>query len=182
MIKKYLKKVLAMLRGNILLDTYIKQGLVIGKNCSIQKGVIFDYSHSWHIFIGNNVTIAPGARIIAHDASTKRHLNYTRIGKIIINDNVFIGAGSIILPGVTIGKNSIIGAGSVVTKHVQENVVVAGNPAKEIYKLEKFIAKRREEMKNVPIFTENYTMSKNVTDLMKKEMNEKMIKGVGYIV
>ncbi len=49
-----------------------------------------------------------------------------------IEDNVWVGAGAIILPGVTIRKNSIVGAGSVVTKDVAESVVVAGNPAKVI--------------------------------------------------
>ena len=71
-------------------------------------------------------------QLIAHDASMKRHLGYTLIGKITIGNKVFIGAGSIILPGATIGDNSVIAAGSVVTKDVPENVVVGGNPAKII--------------------------------------------------
>jgi acetyltransferase-like isoleucine patch superfamily enzyme len=51
---------------------------------------------------------------------------------IILDDNVWIGAGSIILPNVRIGKNSVVGAGSVVTKDVAAYSVVAGNPAKLI--------------------------------------------------
>jgi maltose O-acetyltransferase len=182
MFNKIISKILYRFRGIINLDTYIKQGLVIGKNCSIQSGVTFDYSHSWHIIIGDNVTIAPGARILAHDASMKRHLNYTRIGKVIIYNNVFIGAGSIILPGVTIGENSIIGAGSVVAKNVPENVVVAGNPIREIYKLDKFLAKCKEEMKNVPVFNEDYTIKRNISKGMKNEMNNKMINSIGYVI
>ena len=61
--------------------------------------------------------------ILAHDASTKRHLNYAKIGNVVIEDKVFIGAGSIILPGVRISKNSIIGSGSVVTKDITKNSV-----------------------------------------------------------
>ena len=53
------------------------------------------------------------------------------IGKIVIDD-AWIGTNAIIFPGVHIGKNSVVGAGSVVTKDVDENVVVAGNPAKVI--------------------------------------------------
>ncbi len=49
-----------------------------------------------------------------------------------IGKNVWIGSGAIVLPGVTIGDNSIVGAGSVVTKNVEPNSVVAGNPAKFI--------------------------------------------------
>ena len=51
---------------------------------------------------------------------------------VIINENVWVGAQSIILPGVTIGPDSIIGAGSVVKKDVEANTIVAGNPAKFI--------------------------------------------------
>lgn len=50
----------------------------------------------------------------------------------IIGNNVWIGAGAIILAGVSIGDNSVIGAGSVVTKNVEADTVVAGNPAREI--------------------------------------------------
>jgi acetyltransferase-like isoleucine patch superfamily enzyme len=52
--------------------------------------------------------------------------------KVIIEDNVFIGAHSTILKGVTIGKNSVIGACSVVTKNIPPNEIWAGNPAKFI--------------------------------------------------
>ena len=55
---------------------------------------------------------------------------------IVIGENVWIGSNSTILPGVTIGKGSIIAAGAVVTKDVDENVVVGGVPAKFIKKIE----------------------------------------------
>ena len=48
-------------------------------------GVVIDYSHSWHITIGDDVTLAPHVHILAHDASTKMHLNYARIGKVRID-------------------------------------------------------------------------------------------------
>lgn len=53
-----------------------------------------------------------------------------------IADNVFVGTGSMILKGVSIGRNSVVGAGSVVTKDVPENVIVAGNPARIVKSLE----------------------------------------------
>ena len=55
-------------------------------------------------------------------------------GDIIIEDDVWIGAGSIITAGVTIGKGTVIGAGSVVTKDIPQNVIAAGVPAKIINK------------------------------------------------
>lgn len=88
-------------------------GLVVGENSSIQPGVIFDYSHCWLIRIGDNVTIAPEAYILAHDASSKHSIGYTTIGMVKIEDAVFIGARAVILPGVNIGKGSIIAAGTV---------------------------------------------------------------------
>jgi maltose O-acetyltransferase len=51
---------------------------------------------------------------------------------VTIGDNVWIGGGAIILPGVTIGKNSVIGAGSVVTKSIPDNSVAVGNPCRVI--------------------------------------------------
>lgn len=66
----------------IWLEDYIKMGMKVGENCRIQPGVIFDYSHCWLINIGNNVTIAPQAYLLAHDASTKPIINYTKIGSI----------------------------------------------------------------------------------------------------
>ena len=54
------------------------------------------------------------------------------VSPVVIEDNVFIGTGAMVLKGVHIGKNSVIGAGSIVTKSIPENVVAAGNPAKVI--------------------------------------------------
>lgn len=68
-----------------------------------------------------------------HPLDAEQRKNWKTIGaKINIGNNVWIGAGAIVLPGVTISDNSIIGAGSVVTKDVPRNCVVAGNPAKII--------------------------------------------------
>lgn len=60
-----------------------------------------------------------------------------------VYDNVFIGADSIILPGVKIGPNSVVGAGSVVTKDVMPGSIVGGSPAKKIGEYESLLEKRR---------------------------------------
>ena len=54
---------------------------------------------------------------------------------IVIEDNVWLGAGSTVMKGVTIGRNSVIGAGSVVTKDIPADVIAAGNPCRIIRKL-----------------------------------------------
>jgi len=70
--------------------------------------------------------------------NTFQETQYTgdKEGKIIIQDDAWIGAGAIILPNVTIGKGAVVGAGAVVTKDVPPYTVVAGVPAKEIKKLD----------------------------------------------
>ncbi|MDE5413798.1 acyltransferase [Alkalihalobacterium chitinilyticum] len=166
----------------IWLEDYIKLGLQIGENCSIQPGVILDYSHCWLIKIGNNVTIAPQAYILAHDASTKRLNNYTKISSVTIEDNVFIGARALIMPGVTIGKNSIVAAGSIVTKSVPAESVVAGNPARIITTLEEYMYKKNNELLQSPnVFDYKYTLNGNISNEQKNIMYLELKNKIGFI-
>lgn len=139
--------IIQKLRGETPTEKLVKMGLTVGRNFSRQKGCIIDDSHCWLITIGNNVTLASRVCILAHDASTKMFLNYTKIGLVEIGNNVFIGAGSIILPNVKIGNNVIIGAGSIVTKDIPDNSLVVGNPAKIIGSTSEYIDKNKELMK-----------------------------------
>lgn len=178
---KFFKLLLFTLRGEAGIETLVGLGLKVGRNCDFQPGVKIDESHCCLIEIGNDVTLAPRVMILAHDASMKRHLGYTKIGKVKIGNNVFIGAGTIVLPNVCIGDNSIIGAGSVITKDIPENVVASGNPARVLCSLKEFLSKHTEAMNNSPMFGEEYTINKNVNQKMKHEMNNR-IDGVGYII
>lgn len=159
----------------------VKKGLRVGNNFSRQGECIIDIGHCWLITIGNNVTLAPRVHILAHDASTKKHLGYTKIGLVNIGDNVFVGAGSIVLPGVKIGENSIIGAGSVVTKDIPPNTVAAGNPAKVICGTNEYIYKHKNHMKQRPVFDRRWTIAYNISDHQKEVMYEKLRDGIGYI-
>lgn len=181
-IENILRKIYHCVFRHNPVQEHIKRGLVVGKNFKMLKEVIIDHSHTWHIEIGDDVTLAPRVHILAHDASTKNHLNYTRIGKVKIGNRVFVGAGSIILPGVTIGDNVVVGAGSVVTRDIPDGQVVAGNPARIICAIDKYIAKKRDEMNIFPCFGEEYTLRENVTVDMKNEMNIKMKGKIGYII
>lgn len=80
--------------------------------------------------IGDDFVSAPGAIILSHDASPFMHIGKYRVEKTRIGNRVFLGANSVVLPGVTIGDNVIVGAGSVVTKNIPSDVVIAGNPAR----------------------------------------------------
>jgi maltose O-acetyltransferase len=160
----------------------VKQGLVVGHNFAMLEDVSIDPCHTWHIVIGNDVTLAPRVQILAHDASTKRHFGRTRIGKVSIGDRVFVGASSIILPGVTIGSDVIIGAGSVVTGDIPDGVVVAGNPARVLCPLTEFLKRRSAEMAVSPEFGMEYTIRGNITEQRKADMNARMKNRFGYVV
>ena len=167
----------------VLIDVYRKMGVQIGKDCKFQFGVIIDYSHYWLIKIGNNVTLAPNVHILSHDASTKNDLNFTKIGLVEIKNNVFVGAGSIILPGVIIGENTIIGAGSVVSKEIPANSVAAGNPCRVICKYDDYILKQSTLMNSENCFNESYTLRGNVTEAKMKEMVKVLEKHkIGFVI
>lgn len=80
-----------------------------------------------HVMLGPNVVIATAAHPIA-PALREKGLQYNK--PVRIGNNCWLGAGVLVMPGVTIGDNSIIGAGSVVTKDVPANVIAVGNPCK----------------------------------------------------
>lgn len=87
------------------------------------------------ISIGDNCFIAPGVHIYTatHPLNAKERISGLEYGKpVTIGNNVWIGGGSIINPGVQVGDNVVIGSGSVVTKDVPDNVVIGGNPARII--------------------------------------------------
>lgn len=90
------------------------------------------------ITIGDDVQIGPNVQLLTpthpvEPAPRRDKLEAAR--PISIGDNVWIGGGAIVLPGVTVGENSVIGAGAVVTRDVPPNVVVVGNPARVVRSL-----------------------------------------------
>lgn len=87
------------------------------------------------ITIGRDVQIGPNVQLLTptHPLEPElRQAKYEAAKPIVIEDNVWLGGGAIVLAGVTIGKNSVIGAGAVVTKDIPANVVAVGNPARII--------------------------------------------------
>jgi maltose O-acetyltransferase len=159
-----------------------RAGAVIGERVNIQGGVVIDPSHACHIEIGDDVTLATRVHILAHDASTKRYLGFTRLGKVKIGNRVFIGGLSIILPGVAIGDDVVIGAGSVVCRDIPSGSVAAGNPAKVICSIQDFLDRRKKEMEIYPRFGIEYTDEVDVNHKLGGEMNQAMKDRFGYIL
>lgn len=177
----YLKEFVYRIRGEYTTERLVSMGMKVGKNFKRLNGVILDPGHCWLIEIGDNVTIAPRVHVLCHDASTKTFLNYTKIGRVIIGSNVFIGAESVILPNVKIGDNVIIGANSTVTHDIPDNTVAAGTPAKVICTLDDYLNKERSRMADSPCYGEEYTLRADVS--MEKRMQQKSeLDGIiGYI-
>ena len=148
-----IRSIINRLRGNMDLPSLIKNGLTVGEDVFINYGCIIDRSFCYLVTIGNHVTLAPNVHILAHDASTKRELGYTKMGKVTIGDHVFIGAGTVVLPGVSIGDRVVVGAGSVVTRDIPGGSVAAGNPAKVICTYDEYMEKQKNLMESMHTFS-----------------------------
>ncbi|MEB1810217.1 MAG: sugar O-acetyltransferase [Bacillaceae bacterium] len=128
-----------------------------GENVYIEPSFRCDYGYNIHvgenffanfdcvfldvceIRIGDNCMIAPGVHIYTatHPLNATERISGAEYGRrVAIGDNVWIGGGAIINPGVTIGNNAVIASGAVVTKDVPDQVVVGGNPARILKKIE----------------------------------------------
>ncbi|WP_337251583.1 sugar O-acetyltransferase [Maribacter halichondriae] len=128
-----------------------------GKGFYVENPFICDYGYNIHwgensyanfgciildaapVHIGKNVMLAPAVKIFTatHPLEYEaRNSGIESAKPVVIGDNVWIGGGAILNPGVSIGNNSVIGSGSVVTKDIPENVVAAGNPCKVIKPIE----------------------------------------------
>jgi maltose O-acetyltransferase len=135
------RPILEELLGSIAPDAHIRPPLYVdyGSYITVGSGTFANYGLTAldvaPITIGNDVQIGPNVQLLTPthplDAEQRR-AKLEAAEPIVIEDNVWLGGGAIVLPGVTIGTNSVIGAGAVVTKDVPPNVVAVGNPAKVI--------------------------------------------------
>ena len=126
---KWRLKALRALGHYVGSDVYIPSDLTITQDFTGERG---------SLFLGDRVSIAPKCIfvLVSHPNSSevKKTISF-KPPFIRIENDAWIGAGAIILPGLTIGEGSIVGAGAVVTKDVPPHSVVAGNPARVIKKL-----------------------------------------------
>ncbi len=168
-----IETVKARVRGIKTVRDLERIGFKHGRNLHIQEWCLIDPGHCMLISVGDDVTIAPRCHILAHDASTKMYLGYTRIAETRLGSRVFVGAGTTILPGVTIGDDVIIGAGSVVTKDLPSGGVYVGNPARYIKSTQEYLERQKEQLEKSVVFDSSYTVD-NADERRLKDLVEKV--------
>jgi acetyltransferase-like isoleucine patch superfamily enzyme len=107
----------------------------VGPGTSIERGNLF--MSEGGVAIGRDVLLAPHCKFITHQHTFNEldkpiYEQALEYGRIVIEDGAWLGAGTIVLPGVRIGKGAVVGAGSVVTRSVPAFEIWAGNPARKI--------------------------------------------------
>jgi len=120
-------------------SVYRKCGVKIGRNVFVGFQVLMDAEYPEYIEIEDEVSIGPGASIMAHSPGSMFHerfkIYHEQPKKVTIKRGAWIATGAVILPGVTVGEGAIVAAGAVVSKDVPPYTMVAGNPARPVQEL-----------------------------------------------
>lgn len=166
----------------LYLKRLVKHGLVVGSDFQMEKGCNIDANFPWLIEIGNNVTFASNVCLLAHDGSTKKLVGYSKVGKVSVGDNVFIGYGSIVMPNVHIGDGCVVGANSVVTRSLPNGVVAAGSPAKVLMTVEEFEERTKKVTKSGGGVYGSEFLRASITYDRMQQMREELDGGMGLIL
>jgi maltose O-acetyltransferase len=154
------------------LDGLKRAGMIVGDEVFVGRGCYFDPDFCFLITIEDRVTITVDVIVLVHDASTKRATGWSRVAPVTIGTGAFVGARSIILPGVTIGAGAVVGAGSVVRHDVSPHSVVAGNPAKVVSGEGRFVDRHRRAVDDgAPTWPrQGWTNATGITPERRREM------------
>lgn len=164
-----LREKLQYYRYRVRMSDLVARGLVLGRNVTVAASAYIDSAYPYLISIGDNCSISNEVRLLAHDATTFKFTGgHSRLGKIDIRDNCFIGERAIILPGVTIGPNVLVAAGSVVNRDIPPNSCVAGVPARLYAKFDAFIKRHEEQLGHREVFDFSELHPKTDGKLRKK--------------
>lgn len=127
------------------------------RNVHVGKNVVFNFGtcivDDAPVYIGDDCLIGPGCHLVTamHPVSPRLRRHKLQYNKPIhLGNNVWLGAGAIIMPGVTIGDNSIVGSGAVVTHDVKPDTIVVGNPAHVLRKITEHDDRAYDNGKPIP--------------------------------
>lgn len=167
----------------IELDSLKSRGLRVGSNTAIHGGCHIDGGWPWLISIGDHVTISTNVTILAHDASPNIVGQATKLGRVRIGNHVFIGTGTVILCGVTLGDNVVVGAGSVVAGDLPGNAVYAGVPARRLCSIEEYREKCAKLRHERPDFSTIHPWNQwgSATEAEKRQMWDALESGIGFV-
>ena len=158
--ENYMKEVFAECGENCYIELPLRANWG-GHHLHLGSGIYANFNltlvDDGHIYVGDKVMFGPNVTIATAnhpiDAELRgRGLQYNK--DVVIGENTWIGANTVIVPGVTIGKNCVIGAGSIVTKDIPDDVVAVGNPCRVLRKVgerdrEFFYKKERIDWENL---------------------------------
>jgi len=121
-------------------------GIRLGEGVWIGRGVEFDWTYGFMIEVRDHATIAQGARLLCHDASSHSRLSVTWVAPITVCERAFVGVEALIMPGVTVGEGAIVASRAVVTDDVEPGMVVAGVPARPISTVDELDERRLQRL------------------------------------
>lgn len=152
-------------------EHFRRQGATVGQGCRLLVRSLG--SEPYLVSIGDETLISNDVLFVTHDGGTwafrDQHPGVNRFARIEIGSRVFVGARSVILPGVRVGDRAVIGAGSVITRDVPPEVVVAGAPARLLMTLDEFRSRCRAESLSFSDYPE----------LGKREVLERLVPPAG---
>jgi acetyltransferase-like isoleucine patch superfamily enzyme len=136
--------------NGLFIDFLRKKGATVGEGTMFFGSVEIDMTRPYLIEIGRNCVLTDGVRVLTHgfDWLVLKNIYHEMLsssGKVVIEDNVFVGNNCIILKGVRIGKNTIIGAASLVTHDIPPDSVAMGSPCKVNMTISEYYEKRKRE-------------------------------------
>lgn len=159
-----------MLRKKGMVAYWRAKGAKIGEGCSIHANATLG-SEPYLVEIGNHVRINTNVHILTHDGGLwvlrgmkKEYSDCDLFAPVKIGDNVHVGTGATVMPGVTIGSNCIIGCDAVVTRDVPDDSIAVGVPARVIKTIGEYEEKNRDR----------FVKTKGMSAVQKREFLEKM--------
>ncbi|HLJ55320.1 MAG TPA: acyltransferase [Chthonomonadaceae bacterium] len=155
-------------------------GIRVGRGVHIGDASRFDWSHGRHITIGDGAVLAPGVRILCHDAACRALVGGTWVAPVTIGAGAFIGTEVVLMPGVTVGEGALVAAGAVVTRDVAPGEIVAGVPARPIGSVADLVASRKAALAAHPQFRSGVYDADSLTPEQDAELRAAVAEHGGY--